>query len=166
MTRMTDPTVVERAEQPYVGIVNYVSMDTIPEAADRLAEVFAWIHAHGIDMADAPFFKYNVIDMEGELEIEVGIPIAAQVAGEGEIMAGTLPAGRYVTVTHVGHPQELYQVTSDLLAWADAQGLRFDKEDSPSGELWESRLEIYRTDPAVEPDMTKWETALAFKLAS
>ena len=45
MTRMTQPTIVERGAQPYVGIVNYVSMDSIPEAADRLPEVFAWIHA-------------------------------------------------------------------------------------------------------------------------
>ena len=28
-----------------------------------------------------------------------------------------------------------------------------------------SRLEIYKTDPAEEPDMSKWETELAFKLA-
>src|SRR6185503_5455229 len=118
MTRMTEPSVVERSEQPYVGIVNYVSMDTIPEAADRLAEVFAWMHAHGVEMADAPFFKYNVIDMGGELEIEVGIPVPTPVEGEGEIVAGTLPAGRYATVRHVGHPEELYQVTADLLAWA------------------------------------------------
>jgi hypothetical protein len=27
-----------------------------------------------------------------------------------------------------------------------------------------ARLEIYETDPAVEPDMTKWTTQLAFRL--
>jgi hypothetical protein len=27
------------------------------------------------------------------------------------------------------------------------------------------RLELYKTDPAVEPDMNKWETELAFRLA-
>ena len=63
-------------------------------------------------------------------------------------MAGTLPAGRYAIVRHVGHPQELYQATSDLLAWADAQGLRFDKESSPSCELGECRLEVYPTRPS------------------
>ena len=125
----TEPTIVERQPQPYMGIVNRVSMDSIPEAADRLAEVFGWIGARGIEMADAPFFKYNVIDMDRELEIEVGVPIA------------------------------------ELLAWAEREGLRFAKEDTPSGELWECRLEVYSTDPAVEPDMNKWETTLLFKLA-
>jgi RNA polymerase sigma-70 factor (ECF subfamily) len=165
MTRMTEPSVVSRNTQPYVAIINHVTMNTIPEAADRLREVFDWIGARGIEMTDAPFFKYNVIDMAGELEIEVGIPIAATVEGEGEIGSGTLPAGRYVTVTHVGHPQELGQVTGDLLAWAEREGLRFAKEDTPAGEVWESRLEVYSTDPAVEPDMNKWETTLLFKLA-
>jgi hypothetical protein len=36
---------------------------------------------------------------------------------------------------------------------------------SPEGERWGCRLEIYRTDPQAEPDMTKWETELAFRLA-
>src|SRR5215831_15721980 len=34
-----------------------------------------------------------------------------------------------------------------------------------SGERWGCRLEIYHTDPAVEPDMNSWVTELAFRLA-
>ena len=56
-------------------------------------------------------------------------------------------------------------MTADLLAWAEREGLRFAKEDTPAGEVWDSRLEVYSTDPAEEPDMTKWETTLLFKLA-
>ena len=33
------------------------------------------------------------------------------------------------------------------------------------GERWGGRLEIYLTDPAQEPDMSKWVTQLAFRLA-
>jgi len=33
------------------------------------------------------------------------------------------------------------------------------------GERWGSRLEIYLTDPDREPDMSKWATQLAFRLA-
>jgi hypothetical protein len=32
------------------------------------------------------------------------------------------------------------------------------------GERWGSRLEIYLTDPAQEPDLSKWVTELAFRL--
>jgi len=33
------------------------------------------------------------------------------------------------------------------------------------GERWAARLEIYETDPAEEPDVSKWTTLLAFRLS-
>jgi effector-binding domain-containing protein len=165
MARMSIHEVTQRTAQPYVGITANVTMSTIASVADRLPELFAFLAARGIEPAGAPFWRYRVIDMERELEVEAGIPVAAPVEGEGDVRAGVLPAGRYVTVTHVGHPDELMDATRDLLQWADAQGLTFDHADSPRGDAWVSRLEIYKTDPAKEPDMSKWETELAFKLA-
>jgi effector-binding domain-containing protein len=103
--------------------------------------------------------------MARELRVEAGIPLASAVEGEGEIVPGVLPAGRYVRTTHRGHPQELLGVTADMLTWAARQGLRFDKSDTDEGEAWGSRLEFYLTDPAVEPDMNNWEHELLFKLA-
>jgi hypothetical protein len=38
--------------------------------------------------AAAPFWKYNVIDMAGKLEIEAGVPVAAAVAGDDRVVAG------------------------------------------------------------------------------
>ena len=165
MTRMTNHEVTQRDAQPYVGVVTRVPMSRVYTVGDRLSEVYAFLAAREIEPAGPPFWRYLVIDMERELEIEAGVPVADPVDGEGDIRAGVLPAGRYVTVTHVGHPDELMGVTGDLLAWADAQGLTFDRADSPDGDAWVSRLEIYKSDPAVEPDMSKWETQLAFKLA-
>ncbi|WP_328992012.1 GyrI-like domain-containing protein [Kribbella sp. NBC_01245] len=156
-----EPTVVERAEQPTVGIVAKVAMDRIGEVADRLGDVFGWVAARGLTPAGAPYFRYRVIDMEGELEIEVGVPLETAVTGDGEIVADVLPAGRYVSLTHIGHPDQLVHRTAELLAWADAQGLRFDETD----DHWGCRLEIYKSDPEREPDMNKWETELAFRLA-
>jgi hypothetical protein len=34
-----------------------------------------------------------------------------------------------------------------------------------AGDRWGARLEFYLTDPAEEPDMSKWQTQLAFRLA-
>lgn len=62
--------------------------------------------------------------MERQLEIEAGVPVRTAVKGADEILAGILPAGRYATVTHVGHPDALIEVTAALLDWAAAQGLR------------------------------------------
>jgi effector-binding domain-containing protein len=159
------PSVLELPARPYVGVSKAVTMTSIAEIADRLPAVFGWLGSRGIEPAGAPFFRYNLIDMERRLEMEVGVPLTVPVVGDGEIIAGTLPAGRYAVVQHVGHPDELLGVTSALLEWAEQQGMAWDVRQAPDGELWAGRLEIYHTDPRVEPDMAKWETELQFRLA-
>jgi effector-binding domain-containing protein len=103
--------------------------------------------------------------MARELEIDVGVPVAAAVDGDGQVIPGVLPAGRYAALTHVGPPGELAEATGALLDWAAREGLSWDMSPGEGGERWGSRLEIYLTDPGQEPDMSKWETQLAFKLA-
>jgi effector-binding domain-containing protein len=160
------PEIVTRAEQPYAAIRARVTMPELSAFAARTGEVFAWLSARGVAPAGAPFFKYNVIDMMRELEVEVGVPVAAAVAGEGDVLSGVLPAGRYATVLHVGHPDELMEATRALLDWAAGQGLKWAMSPGDNGEdRWVSRLEFYLTDPSQEPHMNKWETQLAFRLA-
>jgi effector-binding domain-containing protein len=164
---MSVPEIVTRAEQPYVAIRGHVSMAEIGAFAGRTGEVFGWLGARGLTPAGPPFLKYNVIDMARQLEIETGVPVAAKVdsAGDGEVVSGVLPAGRYATVTHAGHPSELMGVTKALLDWAAGQGLTWDMSCGSDGDRWGGRLEFYLTDPREEPDMSKWVTRLAFRLA-
>jgi len=100
-----------------------------------------------------------------QLEIEAGVPVAAQADGDGAVFSAVLPAGRYVTLVHAGHPAGLCDATAGLLAWASEQGLAFDMAERDGAGHWACRLEIYLTDPSQEPDMDKWQTRLAFKLA-
>jgi effector-binding domain-containing protein len=162
---MSAPEIVARAEQPYVAIRGHVTMAEIAAFAVRTSEVFGWLGARGLVPAGPPFLKYNVIDMARQLEMETGVPVAAPVDGGGEVISGVLPAGRYATVTHVGHPSELMGVTGALLDWAAGQGLTWDISPDADGDRWGSRVEIYLTDPSEEPDMSKWVTQLAFRLA-
>lgn len=159
-----EPEVVERAEQHYAGIRGVVTMQEIGHIADRMPEVLGHLTENGIAPAGAPFLRYVVIDMAAELHLEVGVPTDEPVAGRGDVFAGVLPAGRYAQVSHQGHPDELLDVTADLLAWAAGQGLTWDKTDEPDGEHWACRLEVLNDDPAEQPDMAKWTTDLVFKL--
>jgi effector-binding domain-containing protein len=159
------PEIVTRAEQPYVAIRARVTMAELGGLAARFPDVFGWLAARGLAPAGPPFFKYNVIDMMRELEVEAGVPVVAAVAGDGEIVSGVLPAGRYATLIHQGHPSELAGATKALLDWAAGQGLSWDASADGSGERWGARLENYLTDPREEPDMSKWLTELAFRLA-
>jgi effector-binding domain-containing protein len=159
------PEIETRTEQPYVALRARVPMSGIAAFAVRTGEVFSWLAARGLAPGGPPFLKFNVIDMARELEIENGVPVAAAVDGDNHLVPGVLPAGRYATVTHTGHPSELVEVTGALLDWAAKQGLTWDVSPSEDGERWGARLEFYLTDPAEEPDMSKWQTQLAFRLA-
>jgi GyrI-like small molecule binding domain len=101
---MSAPEIVTRAEQPYVAIRGQVSMAEVGPFAGRTGEVFAWLGARGLAPAGPPFLKYNVIDMARQLKVEAGVPVAVTADGDGQVISGVLPAGRYATVTHVGHP--------------------------------------------------------------
>jgi effector-binding domain-containing protein len=163
---LTEPEVVERAAQPYVAIRARVTMQTIGAVLPELHPlVFAWLAERGVSPAGDPFWKYNVIDMERELEVEVAAPVATAVDGDDRVLAGVIPSGRYATLRYTGHPDGLVGATASLLEWSAQQGLTFDARAAEGGDRWGARLEIYETDPAVEPDMTKWTTQLAFRLS-
>src|ERR1700722_20571135 len=85
---MSAPEIVPRAEQPYVAIRGHVTMAEIGPFAVRTGEVFGWLGARGLAPAGPPFLKYNVIDMMRQLEIDNGVPVAAPVDGDGDVIAG------------------------------------------------------------------------------
>jgi effector-binding domain-containing protein len=155
------PTIETRVDQPYAAIPVSVRMEELGSVVPPLTgQVFDWLAAQGIAAAGPPFWRYLVVDMENKLELETGVPVASRVEGDGEIRTGVLPAGRYATVVHKGHPDTLLTATRDLLQWASARGLEWDAD----GNRWGCRLEEYLSDPAEVPDMSEWQTRLAFRL--
>ena len=162
---MVEPAIVWRDEQPYVGRRESITMTEFARVADHLPTMFGWLAERGVNIAGPPFFRYRVIDMAAELVVEAGIPIAGWADVAEPTFVGSLPAGRYATLTYIGHPDELVGVTGKLLDWAQHQNLEWDVTQTPEGEVWGCRLEILMTNPAEEPDMHKWETVLLFRLA-
>jgi effector-binding domain-containing protein len=159
------PEITQRAAQPYAGISAWVTMAAIGSVADRIPEIFSWLGARGIAPAGPPFFRYHVVDMERQLQVEAGVPVASAVEDDGPIRAGTLPAGRFAIMTHTGAPDTLAAATAKLLDWAEARGLAWDISRTDAGEHWGCRLEFYLTNPAEQPDASKWQTQLVFRLA-
>jgi effector-binding domain-containing protein len=159
------PQIAHRAAQPYAGISASVTMATVGSVADRIPEIFGWLGQRGIAPTGPPFFRYHVIDMERQLVVEAGVPVATQVEADGDIRAGTLPAGQFAVMTHTGAPDTLVAATADLLAWAKERGLTWDVSPTDAGDSWGCRVEFYLTNPAEQPDASRWQTELAFLLA-
>jgi effector-binding domain-containing protein len=160
------PQVTHRAAQPYAGISASVTMAAIGSVADRIPEIFGWLAARNIAPAGPPFFRYHVINMERQLVVEAGVPVATPVEAEGDVAAGTLPAGEFAVMTHTGAPDTLMSATSDLLAWGKERGLDWDVSPTDAGDSWGCRVEFYLTNPAEQPDPSTWQTQLAFRLAN
>ncbi len=163
---MTEPKIEERAEQSYVGIRTAAAMRELPTVIpETLGELSIWCGARGIYPAGAPFIRYHIIDMAGRLDIELGVPTAATIPGEGRVAAGVLPAGRYASLVYTdvtrGTP-----ANKALLEWGAARGLVWDRWETERGEGFGARLETFLTRPEEEPDMAKWETEVAIRLAS
>ncbi len=159
------PTIVHRDAQPYVGRRESITMTEFARVADHLPAMVHGLAGQGVPIAGAPFFRYRLIDMSAELVVEAGIPVGGPVEVAEPTFAGELPAGRYATVSHVGHPDGLMATTARLLDWARDEGLEWDMAPTLEGEMWGCRLEILMTNPAEEPDMHRWETVLMFRLA-
>jgi effector-binding domain-containing protein len=160
-----EPVIVERVAQPYLAVRETVTMQTISVIADQFPVLFDRVAERGIEVTGPPFLKYNVFTASGELEMEAGVPVPTGVPGDDLLTAGVLPGGRFASVTHHGHPNGLMEVTAALLDWGSRHGVRWDMSATDGGERWGLRIELYKTDPSIEPDLNRWETELVFRLA-
>jgi effector-binding domain-containing protein len=165
MTTLTTPRIEQRTEQPCMFIRAEVSMGEIgTKVVPLIPQLFGWLQAHDLQPAGPLFFRYNVIDMDGLMEIDVGIAVKKPAAGDAQVQAGSIPAGSYVTMRHTGHPDELMPATGYLLAWGQQHQVAWRKHPRGKAELWDGRFEFYLDGPDTEPDMSKWRTDLSFAI--
>lgn len=160
-----DPIIEDWPAQPYLGLIGIVTLDTIGTVERRVPELLAHLAAEGLEPAGAPFIRYHVIDMFRRLEIEAGVPVDGPVRTEGELRADVIPAGRYVTYTYVGRPEEHIGVIGAIFAWAAEQGLAWDAARVDEGEAWGGRLAFTLAGSPEGPDADGLTTKFAFRLA-
>lgn len=162
---LTTPVFETRQVQNYAYINFTVPVSEMNKPADEgFPELLGWLAQHGIRPLAAPFFNYRRIDMAKTLDVEAGVPVDPSNYSSDRILFGQLPAGRYVTATHTGHFSGLYEATAKLISWLSDNDVQLDMMEHPDGDHFACRLEIYDTDPGLEPDPSKWVTRLVFKV--
>lgn len=154
-----------RRSQPYVAIPVRASLSEWGKATALVAEVLAWIAERDLGLAGPPFFRYWTLgDHVTPFRLAVGAPVQRPVPCEGRIVSGEIPAGRYATAIHRGHPDRLISTIRELDEWLERERLR-PRLGSVEGETtWIGRFEFYRTDPKEEPDLENWEIEVAYLL--
>ena len=162
MTTIGEPRIDTRAETPTIGIRVRTPMKGMSKEVGKLfKELSAWVQQQGVEPAGPPFLRYHVIDMAGEMEIEVGVPVAKALPGDGRVCPGMIPAGRYASLVYSGSG---LAGNKALIEWARANGVAWDRWDDPKGDAFRARYESYLTDPKTEPRKTRWEIEVAIKL--
>jgi len=158
-----EPKVDNRCEISYMGIRTRVPMKGMSATVTLLFKEMAnWVKRSGSEPSGPPFLRFHVIDMAGEMDIEVGIPLATLVPADGRVCAGVLPAGCYASLIYSGSGMAGNKA---LIEWAKANNLAWDRWDDARGDAFRCRYESYLTDPRIEPRKTKWEVEVAIKLA-
>ena len=164
---MSEPQIEQRPTQPYLGIAGRIT-DGVPAFVDKaFPELFSWLGEHGIKPSGPPFIRFRELDTDGEpLEIEAAAPVDGEAEGGGRVSAGTLPAGRYLTLLHRGpyrseSAPDLAVAREQLTIWAGEQGIIYSRETN-RGTTLPCAVERYLIGPVEEPDFTKWETEFAY----
>jgi AraC family transcriptional regulator len=158
--RLSMPTLsIERRELAARPILFVRMRAARHEIAAAIAEGVgkAYMHAQktGAAIAGHPFTRYLSAG-PGLLDFEVGLPMAAAAAGEGDVQSGALPAGQAVVAVHGGPYDQLSETYAAIERWMAANNLR------PDGPPWE----WYTTDPAQHPDPADWRTEVYWPAAT
>ena len=109
----------EIESQPIVGIRATTSMEEIAQVIGALfGEVMDYFNQNGLAPAGMPFTIYHEMDRD-RLDMECGMPVASAVEGTERVRSGELPAGKMVTVTHMG---PLRAVGTDVVGFEGLDG--------------------------------------------
>lgn len=154
-------------EQAYLGIRCEVT-DGVPAAVDSaFPQLVSHVSERGIEPASAPIIRILEVDPSGEpLVLDVGIPTASGEVGNVPVRAYSLPAGRYLTLLHVGPYRsetepDLSTTRAELERWAGEHGIACSLE-SDRGRTLAAAVDHLLISPPTEPDYSKWETELAY----
>lgn len=162
---INEPVVGMRAERPYVSIPIEVTLKEWEKVDALVEELFTWLGKKGVQPNGAPFFRYLVIgDAKCKFQLEIGVPIVSPMFGDDRVITGTIPAGKYATLVHIGHPDSISSSFKVLEEWAKDHDIEWDIQMKGDKEVWGGRFEYYLTDPVIEPDLEKWSIEIGYKI--
>src|SRR5262245_51723998 len=104
MDLLEPPRVVDRPRRDCLGIRIVTPFRGMLGARNELLdELTAWLAGQGAEDVGPFFLRLHVIDMNGPMDIEVGVVTPGPRVGDGRVQHSTFPAGRYATLTYRNH---------------------------------------------------------------
>jgi effector-binding domain-containing protein len=160
---ISDPEVRFREQRLSMGIRTIAPFRGMFAVRDELLkELRIWVQRHGIAEEGPYFLRYHVIDMNNQMDIEVGYVVSKHLAGDERVTPGVLPEGNYASLTYTRYGM---RGNKALINWAKENSIRWDRWDDPAGDAFGCRYEAYLTDYRIEPRKSEWQVELAIKIA-
>lgn len=146
--------IVESQPQPALAVRTTVPVERLGE---EIGKAYQMVIDHLTAIDEPPlgpaFVGYHSMDMAA-LDVEIGFPVAHEVAGSGTVVATHIPGGRRAVTFHKG-PYDAVAATYEALgAWV------VDKGEQPTGIAYE----FYFNAPGEVPEselLTRIELLLA-----
>ncbi|HEX9641057.1 MAG TPA: GyrI-like domain-containing protein [Candidatus Krumholzibacteria bacterium] len=134
--------------------------DAIFEVESALSSVWSFLVEHNSAPAGNPFSINHHLELDSILpppapwRLEVGFPVAEELAGEAPFQVRDLPGGPTARLIHVGDYSGLVEAYMFLQAWLEAGG----------HEVSGPPRDIYRSDPVAVPDSSQWRTEIQWPI--
>lgn len=162
---MTDFTIEERAERPWVGVSTTGELAHWDRVNAHVPRIYAALAAAGGTPEGGPIYQYHRMRTVADpMDVTVSVPVAARIEIGAGFETGVIPAGRYLVARPEGGPDVLGQVHGEMWQWAGVQGLELAIEERADGIHWRARTEQFLTDPQAVPDRSKWAVEVAYLL--
>ncbi len=131
---------------------------TFAELGNKFGEIYTEIGTYlkkiSLHPDGAPYGLYHSFSPE-KVDLEAGIPVSGDIAGEGRIKPVSTYGGKAAMTTFTGHYDKLHEAWGEFAKLVDSKGY----------ELAGPCFEVYITDPEMEPDSSKWVTELYTPIA-
>lgn len=133
-------TVVELQAQPVVAVEKVASTMAMPfMMAKTYGRLLQYIESKGTRMEGMPYALYKNVNwqevtgikgfwanlkiMFHKWEFDIGMPVTQSIEGEGDIVAKTIPGGKYLKATHYGPYQGVSQTYDKIMNYAKENNL-------------------------------------------
>jgi effector-binding domain-containing protein len=115
----------DRPAQFVVAVRTRTPFQNLPQAiGEAFGELMPYLARQGEGPVGPPFTAYHNEDMQ-DMDIEIGIPVARPLAGEGRVQPSKIEGGKAVVCLHVGPYDQLKVAYEAIMQWMTAGGHQY-----------------------------------------
>lgn len=137
-----DIRIEQHDSQPLAVVRRRASLPEIPKVVPAACGlVWGVVRSHPIPGAG----RHVAIYWDDQINMEVGVEVAAPFAGAGEVIGSATPAGQVATTTHFGPYQRLAEAHQAIRSWCQEHGHAL---AGPSWEIYGHWRDEWNSDPS------------------